>query len=165
MIIIAHRGNLNGSIPQRENAPDYIEEAISKGFYAEVDVWLIDGKWWLGHDKPQYEITIDFFDLFGDHLFIHTKNIEALYALSKIDLAVRYGHRFNSSFIHYFFHDKDQCVLTSNGYIWSYPDTSVLLTDRSIACMPERVRDWDGLRNCCGICTDYAVDYKKRFLP
>ena len=49
MIYIAHRGNIRGPNPERENSPDYIDEAIQSGYYVEVDVrmdaipvWIVD---------------------------------------------------------------------------------------------------------------------------
>ena len=59
MKLIAHRGNITGRNPDEENSPDYISQAIQKGYDVEVDVWLMDGIY-LGHDKPQYETSIDF---------------------------------------------------------------------------------------------------------
>ena len=43
MILISHRGNLNGKTDD-ENKPKYIEEAFSQGFDVEVDVWYIDNQ-------------------------------------------------------------------------------------------------------------------------
>ena len=43
MKLISHRGNLNGRIPERENHPDYIDEAIEAGYDVEIDIWLNDG--------------------------------------------------------------------------------------------------------------------------
>ena len=34
--LISHRGNLDGLNPERENSPDYIDEAISKGYDVEM---------------------------------------------------------------------------------------------------------------------------------
>jgi len=58
MIYISHRGNINGRIEDSENKPEYIDDTIQLGFDVEIDVWYIDGKWWLGHDGPQYEIDL-----------------------------------------------------------------------------------------------------------
>lgn len=57
MILISHRGNIDGKKPHLENQPDYIDEAIALGYDVEIDVWLIDGVLFLGHDAPQYEIS------------------------------------------------------------------------------------------------------------
>ncbi len=32
MILISHRGNINRSIPERENDPKYINEALASGY-------------------------------------------------------------------------------------------------------------------------------------
>jgi hypothetical protein len=55
MILISHRGNLNGPNPERENHPDYIWEALRAGYEVEIDVWWVEGKFKLGHDEPQYD--------------------------------------------------------------------------------------------------------------
>ena len=56
MILISHRGNLNGKMPQNENHPDYIDEAIHAGYDVEVDVWMIDNELFLGHDEPNIKL-------------------------------------------------------------------------------------------------------------
>ena len=38
MILISHRGNVNGKLPNRENTISYIKEAIAKGFDVEIDI-------------------------------------------------------------------------------------------------------------------------------
>ena len=32
-------------------------EALHKGFDVEMDIWFSKGKWLLGHDSPEYEVT------------------------------------------------------------------------------------------------------------
>ena len=51
MRIISHRGNVRGRVPGRENAPSYIDCALGNGYVVEIDVWVIDGEYWLGHDE------------------------------------------------------------------------------------------------------------------
>ena len=147
MICIAHRGNLNGPNPEHENKPEYLLLAISKGCYVETDLWLIDEKLYLGHDNPQYEINIDFLLSITDKLFCHCKNIPALYFIIN-----------NYPIIECFFHDKDECVLTSKNHIWNYPGT--ILTVKSICVMPERCNQLIEMP-CYGICTDYVIVYSK----
>ena len=48
MIHISHRGNINGKIVERENSPEYIQEAVTAGYFCEVDVW---------HDNDDYTLT------------------------------------------------------------------------------------------------------------
>ena len=62
MIRIAHRGNYKGRDVLRENTISYIEEAIAAGFDVEIDVRLVGGKWFLGHDNPQEEIPLSFME-------------------------------------------------------------------------------------------------------
>lgn len=148
MILIAHRGNIQCPNPIKENHPDYILEAVNKGYDAEVDVWKIDNKFILGHDGPQYEVDINF--LFNDHFWLHAKNMEAIVALNK--------HPKNY-LLNFFFHDTDACTLTSQGWIWVYPGKSIL-SNSSIAVMPERIRDQYDISKGGGICSDYVQFYK-----
>ena len=46
MILISHRGNIDGPNPKLENSPEYIQLAMEKGFDVEVDVWYKDDNWW-----------------------------------------------------------------------------------------------------------------------
>lgn len=151
MIVIAHRGNLDGPNSDKENHPEYIQEALKKGFDVEIDVWFIDGKFILGHDKPQYEVEEEF--LYNGLFWQHAKNVEALDELMEIS-------RFED--INCFFHNTDDCVLTSNGFIWTYPGKKIVGTppfSLSIAVMPERVPDWE-FSKAFGVCTDFPFKYK-----
>jgi len=147
MIIIAHRGNLDGPNPDKENHPDYIMTALKTGFDVEVDIWFVDNKFILGHDKPQYEVNERF--LLNEKMWHHAKNIEAISILNR--LKPNYS-------INCFFNDNDACTLTSGGYIWTYPGKNVLCKE-AIAVMPERVPDWD-ISKAGGVCTDFPYKYK-----
>jgi len=146
-IKISHRGNLSGknTAPHGENHPTSIKNAIDRGYFCEIDVRLIDNKFYLGHDKPEYEVDELFFNNY--YLFVHCKNIEAFYKLV------------SHPAIEAFYHDTDDVVITSTSkYFWSYPKSSVLLTDRSIAVLPELVPEWD-VSGVIGICSDYIEEY------
>lgn len=143
MHYIAHRGNLNGSNPDRENDPQYVSEALSRGYEAEIDVWAIDEKIFSGHDEPQYEVDYTF--LAHPRLWCHAKNLEALAVLEKLNT-------------HYFWHQKDDVTLTSQNYVWTFPD--VFLTPASICVMPEHSNYTKAdLYGCKGICSDYIEKY------
>ena len=144
MIIIAHRGNINGSDPKNENKPEYLLNAIKLDYYIELDLWLIDERLFLGHDEPQYEIKLSFLINLKDKIFCHCKNIDALKYILEY-----------ASDIECFFHDNDDCVLTSKNHIWTYPGKQ--LTNISICVMPERVNQVP--KNCYGVCTDYPSWY------
>jgi len=146
MRLISHRGNLIGSNPERENQISYVQEALDKGFEVEIDIWVIDGKIYLGHDKPQYTVNEIWLQLYRKHLWIHCKNIEAInYFTNKLNL-------FN-----YFWHENDTVTLTSKNYIWAYPGKQPI--KNSIAVMPEINND--DVSQCLGVCSDYIQDYKK----
>jgi len=81
MILISHRGNLNGKIEEYENYPSYIDSALNQGYDVEVDVWFVDGDWWLGHDEPQYMSSIHWLEERQDKLWMHCKNVEAVIEL------------------------------------------------------------------------------------
>jgi hypothetical protein len=139
MILISHRGNMNGLNPHLENNQEYCEEAIDRGFDVEIDVWYTDA-WWTGHDKPQYKVDTDF--LKRREVWCHAKNIEALKRL--LDLGA-----------HCFFHQNDNVTLTSQRYLWTYPTHQ--LTEKSICVLPE-LQTID-IKGCAGICSDYVVRY------
>ena len=143
MKYIAHRGLVNGPDKELENRPDQITSSLAKGYDCEIDLRVIDDKFYLGHDNPDYQVEEEFIQQSG--LWIHAKNLAALHYLSKTDLA-------------YFWHQNDDCVITSNGYIWTYPEKE--LTDRSIRLMPEwadptlaSTRD----DTCYAICSDFII--------
>lgn len=149
MLFIAHRGLTEGPNPEKENHPDTIALSIRKGFEVEIDLNVVDNKPVLGHDKPQYEISLRF--LKQDELWIHAKTIESLLYCTKFLT--------NANF---FYHEEDPCTITSHQWIWTHPHTK-LLTEKSIAVMPERVFELDQIKTlqCAGICSDY-VDYIRR---
>jgi hypothetical protein len=135
MLIISHRGNINGPDPFRENKPESIMECIERDLNVEIDVWYANGAYYLGHDLPQYEIDIDF--LRNKNLWCHTKNLEALSHL-----------QFEKS-IHSFWHQNDDFTLTSQNIIWTYPNKPV--TTNSVIVSNEMVN------GCYGICTDFPL--------
>jgi hypothetical protein len=147
MIFIAHRANLEGKDLSRENHPDAIIDCIEKGFDVEIDVRRIKNEWVLGHDEPQYKIDFSFLQLPG--LWVHAKNVETFTSL--ID-----HYEINS-----FFHNTDDVVLTTRGWLWTYPGKP-LLHYFSVAVMPEIIDNWS-LSKAKAICTDYPIKYKALF--
>ena len=145
MRLISHRGNLNGPIPEKENHPDYIWEALQAGYDVEIDVWWVDGKFKLGHDGPQYDFPFDLLTNFHTKLWIHCKNMDALSYLNELDSS---GSKLN-----YFSHEDDLGVLTSRGYIWS-----THLYKRGILVMPE-VFGKEPNEHTLGVCSDYIKTY------
>jgi len=147
MILISHRGNINGKDESKENKPSYIVDAIRKGYNVEVDFWYDNGKFVLGHDEPQYSIPLDFIENYYRYLWIHCKNHDALSKLVEID---RGGVYFN-----YFWHDTDDVIITSKGYMWANPGTYI---EGSIAVMPEYKKD--KIEGRLGVCSDFIINYE-----
>ena len=142
MILIAHRGLINGPGKEFENKPAQIEVALAMQFDCEVDVWLKNGEWFLGHDGPTYPIDFEFLEQPG--LWIHAKNLAALYVLSETNL-------------NYFWHQEDDFTMTSHGYIWTYPGKQ--LSKNSIMVLPEwHDATLENARSatCAGICSDFV---------
>jgi hypothetical protein len=145
MILISHRGNLNG-VSSRENRPGYIHNALVQDFDVEIDVWYVDGNFWLGHDIPQYKIEENFLET--PKLWCHAKNIDALYKMT------------SNSLIHSFWHQDDDVTLTSRGYLWTYPGKQ--LTEKSICVLPEFEDKKSKVilpKNVAGICSDFIVKF------
>ncbi len=143
MKLIAHRGNINGRDEEQENNPIYISKALESGYDAEIDVWYINKEWYLGHDKPQYKIEdYSFFSKKG--LWLHAKNGDAFFELLK------------DTELNIFWHTNEDWILTSKGYIWTYPNKT--LYPNSICVLPELGFNGN-IKECHGICSDYIVLY------
>ena len=138
MILVSHRGNISGPNPEKENHPDYIKDALSKGFDVEIDVWG-DKKLWLGHDTPQYECSVSFLINNYQKLWIHCKNLMAIDILSEFRV------------LNYFWHQNDDFTLTSKNFIWTYPGKHVC--NKSVLVVDD-AREYAG-PICFGLCSDY----------
>lgn len=147
MILISHRGNLDGKNISMENNPNYIDIAISKGYDVEIDVWYVDNNFFLGHDEPKYNVNTKWFEDRIDKLWIHCKNVESLIIFSEL----------NSGF-NYFWHENDTLTLTSLNDIWVFPGKQPI--KKSIAVMPEIYNDT--LSDCIGICSDKISEYNDK---
>ncbi len=144
MILIAHRGNINGSIPDRENNPNYVMEALEKGFDVEVDVWYDGNDFWLGHDSPTYKIQETF--LANSRIWCHAKDLDTLQKMLE------------NSRIHCFWHQTDDYTVTSKGIIWAYPGKP---TGKNTVCvMPDPSEPLVLFDECLGICSDFIEKYR-----
>jgi hypothetical protein len=144
MILISHRGNVDGKINELENSPDYIQNALNMGYDVEIDLWVINNKLFLGHDEPVHNVDVSWIILNNKKLWVHCKNVESISFLNK-----------NYNKLNYFWHENDTLTLTSKKYIWSYPGKQPILN--SIAVMPELYND--DISKCIGICSDYISKY------
>ena len=140
MILISHRGNINGRNPNLENGQRYCQKAIDAGYNVEIDVHFYDGILWTGHDRPQYRVDDDF--LLQEEVWCHAKDIMALRRLLELET-------------HCFFHQNDPVTLTSKGYMLTYPTQP--LTEKSICVKPEV--QLIALKHSAGICSDVIEKY------
>lgn len=116
------------------------------GYDVEVDLWIIEDRFYFGHDEPQYEINMNQYFYLKSMLWYHAKNLEAL------------KWRIENNIKYYFWHQEDNFTLTSNNYIWTYPGQK--LTERSICVLPENANYTEKELNICwGICSDFIEKY------
>ena len=152
MIYIAHRGNTDGPKPELENSPEYIDKALSEGFYAEIDVRKgnMIGEFIMGHDYGEHRLPIEWFEERKGLLFIHAKDLATYtYFVGQKDFNV-------------FWHQEDDYTLTSAGQIWAYPGST--LNEKTICVMPENVLySRVDLSRCFGICSDFVLNYRYEF--
>jgi hypothetical protein len=138
MLIISHRGNIDGVNKFFENNPVHIFNLLKNNIQVEIDVWFKDGNILLGHDEPQHIIDYEF--LKQDGLWCHAKNLNALYYMIQNNIK------------NYFWHQEDYFTLTSSKYIWTYPTN--LVTDKSI--IVDLSKNWKNKNyDCFGVCVDF----------
>lgn len=158
--LIAHRGNLGGRQPERENSPDYIDHAIHLGYDVEVDVWGDEGTFSLslGHDAPTYPINFSFIETRIQFLWVHCKCPRALYLLREYLPSARY-----------FFHQTDDYTITSWQDIWCYPGKDCY-GSHAIVLLPEQWMAMDQVTKylqrtkAAGVCSDFVGQIKSRML-
>ena len=153
MIFISHRGNTDKIKEELENSREYIDQAISKGYEVEIDIWRIDGKLFLGHDKPERLVTLSWLNNRKDKLWIHTKNRSALEFFTLIDDSYKF-----------FWHTVEPFILTSNCLIWAHDYESVVNDNLCIVpllslkqVMEADVREW------YAICTDFPDQCREKW--
>lgn len=144
--LIAHRGNVWGPQPAKENFPSYIDCALNQGFDAEIDLWVVDGLPYLGHDFGDYLVSDMWLGARSTNLWIHCKNLHALTFCSQ------------NRKLNYFWHQGDDYTLTSKGYVWTYPGKPVpfagVMVDKNLkSCQG----GWEWER----LCSDWVGEVKK----
>jgi hypothetical protein len=150
-IIIAHRGNAYGP-SEKENSRDQINRTIFHHFFAEIDLWVLNEQsLWIGHNKPEYQMTKSEFEALKPYLYVHCKNAAAL------QFCIQY------QFIG-FSHDQDPFVLTTQQEIWVHPtqidswEHNSTMT-KTIFCLPECMKTESLFSRSyvtpTTVCTDY----------
>jgi hypothetical protein len=124
---IAHRGNLRGPSHVEENAPDVLDRRDEEGIAVECDVWYRGGQLWLGHDMPQYKITLGWLAASPRRL-IHAKD-----GTTFEYLLAENGKR--ALGLHIFYHTSEDYALTNKGIVIVCPNAPIL--EGSLCMMPE----------------------------
>jgi len=137
MKIISHRGNIRGPIPEKENRPTYIDCAIGNGYDVEIDVRLIDGQLWLGHDGPQYKVEHSWLQPRKEYLWIHCKDLAAAKECCEYQS---------------FCHTSDPYTYTTTGKVWLH-DLSMKVNDAIIPLIDDPIIYL--AQKPYAICTDY----------
>jgi len=150
MIFISHRGNIEGIVSERENSPDYIDEAIKAGYEVEIDVRCKEGSLFLGHDYAQHPITLSWLLYRKNDLWLHIKDYESLFIIDGHDLR-------------YFWHQQDDFTLTSDGYIWSH-DFKNKMTHRCIVPLLSlsEVKEYSQT-DFYAVCSDYVESCVRKY--
>jgi len=148
--IISHRGNINGPVDHKENRPSYIDAALQLGLDVEVDIRYVDGKFMLGHDIGDYEVSDVWIMKRKSFLWFHCKDLNSVYALHKIDPNILK-----------FCHSSDPYVLVSNGMTWVHNlklnlDINCIIPLLSI----KDINEYNG-GEVYGICTDFPIKLTK----
>ena len=143
---ICHRGNLNGPTKELENNFGILIQRAIQGSHVELDVWYHENNLWLGHDKPEYKITIDWLASSKRRL-IHAKN------------GTTFEHLLQESGrkaldLHIFYHTEEDYVLTNKGLVICYPGKPLL--QGSLSMMPERASyTQSDLEKTFSVCSDF----------
>lgn len=152
MIFISHRGNLDGVLHERENAPEYIDNALRCGFDCEIDLRMKDGVPHLGHDTADHRISARWIHERKDSLWIHVKEYGALVWLMDYCPQAKF-----------FCHEADRYTLVSNRWIWSH-DLSNQMTDRCVIPLLTKDSVWDYKGVGFGaVCSDYIHNCTRKF--
>ena len=141
MILISHRGNINGPNPQLENTPDYIDNALLLGYDVEIDIWKDEDGFYLGHDEPIYPIDLEWLVERRNNLWIHCKDFDSLTELVKTELRV-------------FYHQKEEYTIISDNNIWAH--NILMANEKCIIPLLSRydIENWKPT-DVYGVCSDY----------
>lgn len=142
MILLSHRGNLVRRRMELENHPNYVAEAIRKGFPCEIDMWMVRDRLYLGHDKPRHAVSKSWIFARKRRIYIHAKNAEAL------QFAMEFGFTC-------FWHETDDFAIVSNGTIMCHSNAlhKTPDTEQFIVVLPDMDKYFFD-RHDTGICSD-----------
>ena len=150
MKFISHRGNINGVNFEFENNPKYIDSAIDKGYDVEIDIRLNENKLFLGHDEPQYQVSVEWLLERKENLWIHSKDFLSLTLLIGL----------HNNPLKVFFHQNEDYTIISDLHIWSHNLSKI--DNRCIIPLLSKheIENWVPT-NVYGVCSDYIQILKE----
>jgi hypothetical protein len=146
MKLISNRGNVDGVNAELQNTLVYIQEAINKGYDVKIDLWIKDGKLYLGTNEPTTPLDIDWLERNRHKLWLQCRSVEVISKFTNLDSS---GHN-----IHFFWHDSNKVSLTNRGYMWCEPGEIVPggIVYQPVYC--------DNIEGFYGVCSDNINQYK-----
>lgn len=150
MRVIAHRGNLTGPDPEKENTWAAVRKCARLDIDAEIDFWVKDNRLCMGHDENNLEqVSLYQFRELKINIYAHCKNLDALQFL---------GQNTPGNMIP-FSHDVDDFVALRNGEIWAHPNYLKNIKDKTMVIAMtwgEPVKE--ELLGFAGVCTDWPLE-------
>jgi hypothetical protein len=120
-----------------------IHKSLEQGYDAEVDIWKVNNKLYLGHDRPCTPFDLDSLPI--DRTWYHCKNGSAY------EFFLNERKDCNA-----FVQDKDPYSVTTLGYIWCNVGVPILPGLKCVVVLPERCT-WDVDNKAFAVCTDSPI--------
>ena len=142
MILISHRGNVDGVAIEKENTKSHIQQAIDLGYDVEVDIRYEKDNFLFGHDYGQYDVDLQWLLDRKDKLWVHCKDFKSLSELINTKMRI-------------FYHQNEDYTIISDGHIWAHNLTNV--DDKCIIPLlnKKELKNWKRT-DVYGICSDYV---------
>ena len=147
MLLISHRGHIDGPNTDLSNNPEQIKYLYNRNFDIEIDLRTYQNNLYLGHDKADYKTSLNFLISMKDKLWIHCKDYTTFNYLQNF-----------KDILNFFWHNNDDYTITSKGYVWIYPNKPIIkdgievITDKD-----QTIERFKSKNSLYGICTDYLL--------
>ena len=143
-LIVHHRGNSLSNLTV-ENNPIDLKKLVHAGHYIELDVWTRGEKIFVGHDRPDVEVTYDWLLKVADRAFIHCKD-----GITFSRLKRWFGARGIATNL--FYHTHEDYALSTGGWVITYPGKQTF--KEFLSMMPESAGRVPSGEACAAICSD-----------
>jgi hypothetical protein len=141
---VYHRGNSARDLSV-ENNPKKLLELVRRGRHIELDIWTVGNKLFVGHDRPDVEVTYDWLLAVEPRALIHCKDGRTFSVLRRY-FACR-GIAANL-----FYHTSEDYALSTGGWVITYPGKPVF--GEFLSMMPETAGRNPNMEAAAIICSD-----------